>query len=168
MSNTAFDLSNPHIKSYINKMTNPFLQRIFLLAKLPSALFMGLKIQHIDLDKAQVSVPYGWRSQNPFKSIYFAAQAAAAEMSTGVLCLMALQGRGNVSVLVADIKGDFIKKATSKTVFTCTEAEKVFETVRKAIETGEAQTVTLHTEGVQKTGEVVSRFEFTWTFKARK
>lgn len=163
-----FDLTNPDIVKFCNDITSPIKQRLWLLTKLPSALFMGVRVRECTPEHAKVSVPYGWRSQNPFKSIYFAAQAAAAEMSTGLLAMMALAGRGNVSVLVADIKGEFIKKAVSKTTFTCVESNKIFDAVRKAIETGEGQTVTVESIGTQETGEVVSRFYFTWTFKVRK
>ena len=54
------------------QLLNPFLQRIFLLIKLPAAFFMGVRIRSIRDDSAEVTVPYAWRSQNPFKSIYFA------------------------------------------------------------------------------------------------
>ena len=78
-----FDERNPHIKKYLKQLSNPILQRLFLLVKLPSAFFMGIKIRSVTPTQAKVTVPYKWSSQNPFKSTYFAAQAAAAEMSTG-------------------------------------------------------------------------------------
>ena len=79
-----FDDSNPHIKKYLKQLSNPILQRLFLFAKLPSAFFMGIKVRSVTPSEAKVTVPYSWRSQNPFKSTYFAAQAAAAEMITMV------------------------------------------------------------------------------------
>ncbi|HND87824.1 MAG TPA: DUF4442 domain-containing protein, partial [Saprospiraceae bacterium] len=65
--------------------------RLFLLWKLPAAWFMGIGVQHCEAGRAVVSLPYGWRSQNPFRSAYFAAQCAAGELSTGLLALAALQ-----------------------------------------------------------------------------
>ena len=78
---------------------------------------MGVKIQSVTNSSAIVSVPYGWRSQNPFKSTYFAAQAAAAEMSTGVLAMLALQGRGRISMLITNMQGNYSKKAKYKRGF---------------------------------------------------
>jgi hypothetical protein len=167
-----FDDSNPHIKKYIKQLSNPILQRLFLFAKLPSAFFMGVKVRSVTPSEAKVTVPYAWRSQNPFKSTYFAAQAAAAEMSTGVLAMLALQGRGRVSMLITKMEATYGKKAISTATFTCLEGQKVIDAVQKTIETGEAQAVTMLTIGTQidKNGQEieVSRFLFTWSFKAKK
>jgi hypothetical protein len=167
VEHAPFDLTNPHVKRFAKRLTNPLLQRLFLFAKLPAAWFMGVRIRHLDPEKASVSVPYGWRSQNPFQSIYFAAQAAAAEMSTGVLGLMAIEGRGNISILVGDIRGEFVKKATRETTFTCRDGHLIFEAVKKALETGEGVSVTCQSVGTQAGGETVSTFWVTWTFKKR-
>jgi acyl-coenzyme A thioesterase PaaI-like protein len=171
-STLPFDDSNPHIKKYIKQLSNPILQRLFLFAKLPSASFMGIRVKSVSPHQAKVTVPYKWRSQNPFKSTYFAAQAAAAEMSTGVLAMLALQGRGKISMLITNMEATYGKKAVSTATFTCLEGQKVIDTVQKAIETGEAQDVTLLTIGTQidKNGQEVevSRFLFTWSFKVKK
>lgn len=167
MEHAPFDFSNPHVSRFAKRLLNPILQRIFLFSKLPSAYFMGVRVRSITPEQVQVSVPYGWRSQNPFRSIYFAAQAAAAEMSTGVLGLMAMEGRGSISVLVGEIRGEFVKKATRKTTFTCQDGAAVFAAVKKALETGEGVSVTCKSVGVQEGGETVSTFWVTWTFKKR-
>lgn len=166
-----FDNSNPHIKKFIQQMKNPILQRLFLFAKLPSAFFMGVRIHNVTPQEAQVRVPYGWRSQNPFKSTYFAAQAAAAEMSTGALAMLALQGRGKISMLITNMEASYGKKANRMATFTCKDGDKVAQAVREAIETGEGREVTLESIGTQvnKDGQVVevSRFKFTWSFKVK-
>lgn len=166
-----YDNSNPNIKKYIQQLSNPFLQSAFLLFKLPSAFFWGLRVRSITPQQATVSVPYSWRSQNPFKSTYFAAQAAAAEMSTGVLAMLALQGRGSISMLITNMEGSYSKKATKTATFTCVEGDKVIQAVQQAIATGEGQEVTLTSIGTQldKAGNPieVSRFNFTWSFKVK-
>ncbi len=169
---SSYDDSNPAIAAFSKKLLNPVLQRLFLLAKLPSAFFMGIRIQAMAKEEASVTVPFRWSSQNPFKSTYFAAQAAAAEMSTGVLAMRALQGRGRISMLVTNVTGSYGKKATQKATFRCQDGLKVIETVQRAIDTGESQSVVMQTIGTQvaKDGTIqeVSRFEFTWSFKAKK
>jgi acyl-coenzyme A thioesterase PaaI-like protein len=166
--NAPYDITNPHIAKYIRDLTHPVKQWLFLFMKLPSALFMGVRVLSVSPEKAVVSVPYSWRSQNPFKSTYFAAQAAAAEMSTGVLGMMALQGRGSISVLVSDIRGEFLKKATSRAYFTCVDGQKICAAVQKAIETGEGVSVNAESIGMTKDGTVVSKFYVSWTFKVRQ
>lgn len=165
-------LDTPLTKSFIKKFMSPFNQWLFLWAKLPAAAFMGVRVKELNPEKSVVTLPYRWRSQNPFKSIYFAAQAAAAEMSTGILASMAIHKRGKISMLVADMRAEFSKKANKKTTFTCEAGPEIFEAVQKAIDTGEGQTVTIESIGrmTNRDGNLVevSRFYFTWTFKVKK
>jgi Domain of unknown function (DUF4442) len=140
---------------------------LWLLVKLPAAWFMGIRIKSVTAEQAQVSLPYAWRSQNPYKSIYFAAQCAAAELSTGVLATTAIEGRGRVSMLVSDVEAKFMKKANTRTIFTCTQGQEVFDIVERAIKTGQPQSVQMISTGVQATGEVVSITKITWTFLAK-
>ena len=151
------------------RLRKPFAFAFYKLWKLPTAWFWGLKIVDADEDRCVIGLPYGWFSQNPFRSIYFAAQLGAGEMSTGLLGLAALDGQPPVSMLVTEVRGAFFKKAADLTLFTCTEGPKVRETIQKALETGESQTVTLTSEGRSKnSGELVSRVEVTWSFKKKK
>lgn len=157
------EIQNKTINDFNNKMKLWF----WLLVKLPAAWFMGVRVKKITAERTEITLPYGWRSQNPFNSIYFAAQAAAAEFSTGCLATIAIAGRGKVSMLVSDLDMVFTKKAISKTTFVCEDGQKVFEAVEKAIQTKQPQTVVMTSVGVQETGEMVSRMNITWTFKAK-
>jgi len=106
-------------------------------------------------------------SQNPFKSIYFAAQCSAAELSTGVLATIAIAEHGNISMLISKVEAEYIKKATSKTTFTCEDGQLIIDSVQKAIDTGEGQTITTTSLGRQSSGEIVSVNKFTWSFRVR-
>ena len=154
-------------KKHLANINNPWKMGFFLFYKLPAAWFMGVRVKSVTPERCMVTLPYHWRSQNPFKSIYFAAQAAAAELSTGALGLLALEGRGKVSMLVSHIEMEFTKKATTFTTFTCEQGAEIFETVERAIQTKEAQTITMISRGVQASGELVSITKVTWTFKAK-
>lgn len=163
---------NKDASKFRKNLLNPFLQRIFLLAKLPAAFFMSVRVKSLTNQDASVTVPYCWRSQNPFKSTYFAAQAAAAEMSTGVLAMLHIQGKGKISMLITNMEGTYGKKATSLTTFNCVEGQKVIDTVEQALKNENGASVTLETIGTQinKDGiaEEVSRFKFTWSFRLKK
>ena len=87
-SNTASPISQQQFRK---KLKNPWLFRLFLLRSMPIALLAGLYVRKFDENAAVVSVPFKWLSQNPFKSVYFATQAMAAEMSTGLLAMQAIQ-----------------------------------------------------------------------------
>jgi hypothetical protein len=141
----------------------------FLLTQLPMGWIAGLRVTKLTPEECIATVPYKWLTKNPFKSMYFAVQSMAAELSTASTCLLATAGhKPSVAFIIVDMTAEFYKKATDKVHFTCSDAYQAFEAVQRCIESGEAQTATFHTEGKMKDGTVVSKFTFTWSFKQRK
>ena len=140
----------------------------FMFTKLPSAWFCGVRLTHLDEAVAKVTVPYKWLSQNPFNSIYFACQAMAAEFSTGMLAMGHLYKRQPaVSMLVIRMESSFVKKATGKIEFVCSQGHEFSEAVDMAISTMTPQTLIAKSTGRNAEGDVVSEFLIEWSFKAR-
>jgi len=155
------------------KMLSPWLMRFYFLSKLPLALMAGVKLRELDAEHAVATVPYGWRSTNPFRSTYFAALAMAAELSTGALAMVAVDLAGKtapkpVAMLIVNMTASFEKKATALAAFTCADGAKLAAAVARAVETGEPATAEAETVGRMADGTVVARFTFTWSFKARR
>jgi hypothetical protein len=147
---------------------NPLKMRAYFLAKLPLALFAGLRVQSLSADRCQVVVPRGWRSTNPFKSTYFAAQTMAAELSTGALVMLATQSAAApVAMLITDMHATFEKKASADAVFTCEDGAKAFAAVAETLRTGEGVTAEMESVGRMADGTIVSRITFTWSVKKR-
>lgn len=150
------------------QMLNPFLARLYYFAKLPLAFVAGLRLRELDARHAVVTVPYGWRTTNPFRSTYFAALSMAAELSTGALAMLATDlAPKPVALLIVGLTAGFEKKATGTTTFTCEEGDKLAAAVARAVETGEPAAAEVETIGRSADGTVVARFTFTWSFKAR-
>ncbi|HJX26459.1 MAG TPA: DUF4442 domain-containing protein [Thermoanaerobaculia bacterium] len=150
------------------QMLNPFLMRLYYLGKLPLAFVAGLRLRELDAGHAVVTVPYGWRTTNPFRSTYFAALSMAAELSTGALAKLATDlAPRPVAMLIVGLTASFEKKATATTTFTCAEGDKVAAAIARTVETGEPATAEVETIGRSPDGTVVARFTFTWSFKAR-
>jgi hypothetical protein len=148
--------------------TNPFLFRLYLLTRLPSAFFAGLRVTHLDADTCTVTVPYKWFTRNPFRSTYFACLAMAAEMSTGALVMAQLYKREpSVSMLVVHLEANYFKKATGRTHFQCTDGPLIREAIEKAIATGEGQTIRARSAGANPSGDPIAEFFITWSFKVR-
>ncbi len=142
--------------------------RLYLFQRLPVAWFIGTKLKSVSLDKAAVSIPFGWRSQNPFRSIYFVAQASAAELPAGLLAYLNIQSTGkNVSILLLRYQAEFSKKAVSTTTFYCDESDVLRKSIANAIETGEGQECTVTVTGKMDNGDVVSVNKITFGFKLR-
>lgn len=140
----------------------------FLFFKLPSAYLSGVRVKSITDTQCEVSVTHRWINQNPFKSMYFAVQAMAAELTTGALVMHQIQKSGRkISMLVLSNKSSFTKKATGRIVFCCNEGKQIEETINKALQTGQGQTCWVRSVGVNQKGEQVSEFEFEWTIKVK-
>lgn len=140
----------------------------FLFFKLPSAYLSGVRVKSITDTQCEVSVTHRWINQNPFKSMYFAVQAMAAELTTGALVMHQIQKSGRkISMLVLSNKSSFTKKATGRIVFCCNEGKQIEETINKALQTGKGQTCWVRSVGVNQKGEQVSEFEFEWTIKVK-
>ena len=141
----------------------------FLLFKLPSAYFSGVRLKEITNEEATVTVKHRWINQNPFKSLYWATQGMASELATGVLVIQEIETSGKkISMLVRSQKGTFTKKATGRIRFVCKDGLKVKAAIETAIKTGEGQSLTLYAEGFDEVGESVSNFEYEWGIKLRK
>ncbi len=140
----------------------------FLMLKLPSAWLCGVRVKHIDQTECEVGVKHTWINQNPFNSMYFAVQAMDAELSTGALVMNKIQGSDKkISMLVAQNKAVFTKKATGRIKFTCYDGTKVNDALEKTIATGEGQTFWMKSVGINENGVEVSVFEFEWTVKLK-
>lgn len=154
---------------FIQLIRHPVKFRMFLFSKLPSAFFSGVRVKTIDEKKTVVTVPYKWFSQNPFKSTYFACLAMAAEMSTGLPGLLhTYKNLPPVSMLVTGIEGNYFKKATSLTTFTCEDGDEINNTIVDAINSGEGRAIKAKSVGKNEEGELVAEFFITWSFRVKK
>lgn len=157
-----------HTSAFIRLMTSPVKFRLFLLAKLPSAFFSGVRVRQMDGQRCEVTVPFKWFSQNPFRSTYFACLAMAGEMSTGALGMAYVYKRQPaVSMLVVNMEAGYFKKATGRTTFVCEDGALFKTMIDEAIATGEPRTVKAKSIGRNKEGEVVCEMYVTWSFKSR-
>lgn len=140
----------------------------FLLFKLPSAFLCGVRVTQIDEKNCAVTVRHQWINQNPFNSMYFAVQAMAAELSTGALVMYQVHKSGKkISMLVANSKANFSKKATGKISFVCKDGYLIATAIEKTIATGEGQTFWMKSIGVDEKGVQVSEMEFEWSIRIK-
>ncbi|MGO3184026.1 MAG: DUF4442 domain-containing protein [Aequorivita sp.] len=141
----------------------------FLLFKLPSAYLTGVRVKSISENSCETTVKHRWISQNPFKSMFWAVQGMAAELSTGAMVMSKIQRtERKISMLVASNKATFSKKARGRIYFSCTDGNLIDAAIEKTIATGEGQTIWMKSEGRDAEGNVVSVFEFEWTLKLKE
>ncbi len=140
--------------------------RKFLGLRMPIAYIAGVHLQSLDNEKCTTRVRLSRWNQNPFRSMFWAVQGMAAELSTGVICLNYIQQSGeNVSMLVIQQEAEFYKKAVGRIEFECVQAKEIHQSITKAIETGESVVLKVKSIGTDCGGNEVSAFWFTWSFK---
>lgn len=163
----VFNPKSPATQQLIANLNSQRKMQFYFWRRLPSLLFWGVRIQYCDHQRAEVTIPFKWRTQNPFRSTYFAALCGAAELSTGILGLIAVHERGRISMLITNLETEFIKKAVDVTTFTCEAGDQVLDAVQKAIDTGEAQQIRVISVGTNPVGETVAKMTLTWSFKVK-
>ena len=141
----------------------------FMFFKLPLGWWSGMRVKSLTDTTAIVKITHKWINQNPFKSMFWAAQGMAAEMSTGVLVMQEIEySKRKVSMLVTHQESDFFKKATGTILFTCQGGIQIRKAIQESLKTGEGQVITLTSEGVNEDGVVVSNFKFQWSLKVKQ
>ena len=98
----------------------------FLFFKLPSAYFCGVRVKTISDTTCVTSAKHRWINQNPFKSMFWAVQGMAAELSTGAMVMSTIKASNRkVSMLVANNNASFSKKARGRITFTCNDGNLI-------------------------------------------
>lgn len=155
-------------QAFRRQITSPARLKLFLLQNLPMAYLAGVRLTQLTDQQAQVTIRYKYLTKNPFRSIYFACLAMAAELSSGVLSMMYLyKAQPSVSMLVVSMEADFLKKAVGKITFTCSDGAGIAAAVAQAQSTGLGSTMQTLSVGRNEQGEEVARFRITWSYKAR-
>ena len=167
-----FKPSNTQLKFQKNFL-NSFLLSFYFFKNVPMLWLSGIKLLELSQKHAVTQIPfkwyYRWQNMNPFKSIYFAVQCMAAELSTASIASLAIKGsRPSIALIVISMSSKYFKKAVGNTIFTCEDGDKIFQVVEEAIKTGNGVTVETKSIGRLDDGTKVSEFYFTWSFKKRK
>ena len=159
---------NERAQAARRRLLRPWNFRLYLWARLPLAAGAGLRLERLDETGCAVSLPGGWRTRNPFASMYFAAQAMAAEMSTGAPAMMLAEGApASVSMLVREVRGVFTRRIVGPATFTFSEIDAMRAALDRAVASGESETFVARSAGRTREGEPASEFEITWSFKRR-
>ena len=150
------------------RILKPWNFKAFLVSQLPLAAFSGMTLQGLDDASCVVRLPGGWRTQNPFRSTYFAAQFMAAEMSTGAPEAVLVAGvPGSVSMILRDVRAVFTKKIVGTSFYTFADIAGLREAVERAAAQPEETRFTARAVGTTGDGSPASEFEVTWSFKRR-
>jgi|GEM_PF-51650 len=167
MTNSILPLAIPG-PSPIRNVIQAFALKGFFFRNIPTLIWWGIRVERLQDKEAVVVLPYSWRTRNPYHSAYFAAQAGAAELASGLLVTRACADLGPISTLVTGFSAAFVKKANQSIWFTCSQGEEIRKTALDAINNGVAASITLQVTGVYQDGTPVSISHITWSMRSKK
>ena len=149
-------------------VNNSFLFRLYLLKSLPMAYIAGVRVKELNSERCATTIKFKWLTQNPFRSMYFACEAMAAEMSTALLVLpFVYKASPAISMLIVENKATFYKKAIGKITFTCTDGNHISQKIALAKQTKEPVSIDISSIGTDEEGDKVAEFIFTWSVKIK-
>ena len=141
--------------------------RFFTILKMPSAAFVGLRFVRADGSVCVTSIPGGWRSQNPFRTMYWAAQGMAAELATGAVPFAVSRScERSLRMFVVGTEATFVKRAKGRIVFTCEDVGRARVAIEETLVTGESIDCDMRAVGRDSSGDIVSEWVFKWNFRA--
>ena len=139
----------------------------WMFLKLPAAWLTGVRLTSINDDICEVKVRHRWISQNPYRSMYWAVQGMAAELTTGMLLKNCIDdSETNISMLLVCNKSNFYKKAVGKIKFICDEGKNAKELINLTKQ-NRTHKAWLKAIGIDQSGDIVSEFYFEWSCKCR-
>ncbi len=142
--------------------------RYFTLFRLPLVYFSGIRISEMHPNRVEATVKLRWINQNPFRSMFWAVQGMAAELTSGVLLMREIEAQQeSISMLLVETKATFSKKAKGKIRFCCDDGKHAKDLVDKAILSGVGQRHWFTSIGTDESGDEVSRFQFHWSVKSK-
>ena len=147
---------------------NNFLFRLYMLKVLPMAFLAGIRVKEFSDEKSILTIKFSWLTQNPFRSIYFACLAMAAEISTGLLVMNGIyESNPAISMLVVKNEATFFKKAVGKISFTCSDGKQISDAIETAKNNTDGAVTEVKSIGIDEAGDTVAEFIFTWSLKVK-
>lgn len=115
--------------------------RLFSL-RVPVLLFLGPRVERIDEERCEVSIPLRWRSRNHVGSMYFGALCAGADLAGGLHAARLIRTRyRRVGLIFADVQARFLKRADGDVRFSCADGRRIADALASTEATGERVTV---------------------------
>lgn len=138
----------------------------FLLTRVPTVLWAGIRLEHIDESKCAVSMRRNRRNRNPFDGIYFANIMTGAEMASGLLLFDEIRDFENRSsarfvAVIQHAEADFVRPITARAELSCVQGNEIRHAVFDAIAQGRTSITTLVTARNER-GKRAADIRITW------
>lgn len=145
--------------------------RSFTLLKLPLIAFLGPRVDRMDEERVEITIPLSYRSKNHLGSMYFGALATGADLALGFLVMREIQKREKkIELIFASFQAEFLKRAKADVKFVFDQGAALQEMLDEVTES--AERVTREFDVVALTPSVsgdepVARFKLGLSLKNR-
>lgn len=138
----------------------------FLLLKVPTILWAGIKVDLLDHSHCKVSIRRNWRNRNPYDGVYFANIMAAAEMASGLIVFDEMRQADDVAGIklaayVRYTQADFIRPVKGKATVCCRQSNEITYAVLEAATNGKDVVRTYCTVHNER-GKICADIVITW------
>ncbi len=158
-------IDDSKLTSEIKRLKGRMKFRIFTAISMPAAWFAGLRIDSLDHESCVTSLPGGWRTQNPFKTMYWAVQGMGAELATGAFPFAISRSMPEkIRMFVVGTEAKFIKRAKGRITFVCKDIEAARKAIEESARTGKSVDREFIVIATDTSGEIVSEWVFKWNF----
>jgi len=138
----------------------------FLLLKVPSVLWAGVKVDLLDHSSCKVKITRNWRNRNPFNGVYFANILTAAEMSSGLMVFDEMKQAEEVAgiklvAVVQHMTSHFTRPVKGEATVCCRQARDITAAVLDAVTNGKA-VVRTHSSVHNERGKICADVMIHW------
>jgi len=155
-------MRNQNLKKY------GMMLRLMGIFKIPMIGFVRPRLLEINEDEVSVKIKLRRRTRNHLRSMYFGVLAVGADVAAGLHAFYFCDELNvRPSFAFKGMKAEFVKRAETDVVFTCSEGALVREQVLKAIQTNERQNHWVKVTAKDLNGDVVALFEMEISVKIK-
>jgi Domain of unknown function (DUF4442) len=145
--------------------------RLFCLLRIPLLAFCWPKIERIDSQVAEVSLPLNFLTRNHVRSMYFGALAMGAELSTAIRLLQRMKNEKlPLGFIFKDASFEFLKRAESHVVFHIEQVSAVDDLIKTALasEARVDKTISGWAYSRKNPNEILMKYSVTLSIKKSK
>lgn len=120
-------------EAFRNRVINPTMFRVYMLAKMPVLGVTGTYLNEIDTHRCVATLPCGWTTKNLFGSTFTAAVLAAAEVASVALMVLHVRNQeAEVMPTVAKIESRMGESRREELKLRCDDGARYAEFVARA------------------------------------
>ncbi|MBN7820677.1 DUF4442 domain-containing protein [Bowmanella yangjiangensis] len=145
--------------------------KLFAWRYIPLIGFCSPRIERMDGQALEVSIPHTWRTKNHLGSVYFGALAIGADLAGAFLVFHKAKARGvNANFAFKDVQGEFLMRPEARVHFISEDGALIDQMLDESIATGQRinRTVSVRVTCPSLHGDTpMATFRLTLSVKAK-